>query len=121
ALLPRVGWLVTAVTLLALLVDEQPGAAVLVAAAVVPVPLALRRRGSAWSLPALAPLLGLVALAGVYPAIAGRARGALTRAALGALGAWWALLAAPLLDVAILGGEQAAPPTTDAALDAVIA
>jgi len=121
ALLPRIGWLVTAVTLLALLTDEQPGAAVLVAAAVLPVPLALRRRGCAWSLPALAPLLGLVSLAGVYPAIAGRARGALTRAALGALGAWWALLAAPLLDVAILGGEQAAPPTTDAALDAVIA
>ena len=50
-----------------------------------------------WSVPALAPLLGLATIAGAYPALAGRAHGWFTRAALGALGAWWALLAAPLL------------------------
>jgi eukaryotic-like serine/threonine-protein kinase len=88
-----------------------------------------------WCVPALAPLLGLATLAGAYPAIAGRARGPLTRAALGALGAWWALLAVPLLGEAILGGKAAtavgvlgdparlAPALTDAdaALDDVIA
>ena len=110
---------------------EQPGAAVLVAAAALPVPLLLRRRGTAWSVPALAPLLGLVALAGAYPALAGRARGPLTRAALGALGAWWALLAAPLLGerssargrcpYSPIRGARAASPSTDAALDDVIA
>ena len=96
AVLPRLGWLVAAVATVAMLAVEQPGAAVLVAAALAPVPLLLRRRGSAWSVPALAPLLGFAGLAGAYPALAGRARGPLTRAALGALGAWWALLAAPL-------------------------
>jgi eukaryotic-like serine/threonine-protein kinase len=134
ALLPRVGWLAVAVATVALLSTERAGAAVLVAAAVVPVPLLLRRRGAAWSVPALAPLLGLAGLAGAYPALAGRARGPLTRAALGALGAWWALLAAPLLGRELLGGAGTAPAVladpatlgtalsdTDGALDAVIA
>ena len=53
-------------------------------------------------MPALAPLLGLATIAGAYPALAGRAQGWFTRAALGALGAWWALLAAPLLGRAML-------------------
>ena len=107
AVLPRVGWIATAVAAIALLSAEQPGAAVLVAAATLPVPLALRHRGTMWCVPALAPLLGLATLAGAYPALAGRARGPLTRAALGALGAWWALLAAPLLGEAILGAKDA--------------
>ncbi|MDA0162001.1 serine/threonine protein kinase [Solirubrobacter ginsenosidimutans] len=107
AILPRIGWLVTAVAVIAVLSDRQPGAAVLVGAAALPVPLALRTRGTAWSVPALAPLLGLATVAGAYPALAGRASGPLARVALGALGAWWALLAAPLLGEAILG--EAAP------------
>jgi eukaryotic-like serine/threonine-protein kinase len=48
--------------------------------------------------PAAAPALGMATLAGAYPAVAGRARGAATRAALGALGLWWLLLAEPLLE-----------------------
>ena len=71
-------------------------------------PLLLYRRGTTWSLPALAPLLGLAGLAGAFPALAGRARGPLTRAALGALGAWWALLAAPLLGRETLGARAPA-------------
>ena len=66
------------------------------------------------------------------PALAGRARGPLTRAALGALGAWWALLAAPLLGARDpRGGGRSprplGPPTLGApyrhrpALDDVIA
>lgn len=109
ALLPRLGWVATAVAVIATLSVERPGAALLVGFAVVPVPLLLRRHGTTWSLPALAPLLGLATIAGAYPALAGRARGWFTRAALGALGAWWALLAAPLLGREILwGGADAA-------------
>ena len=92
ALLPRVGWLATAVAAIVVLALERPDAAVVAAAAALPVPLLLYRRGTAWSVPALAPLLGLATLAGAYPALAGRARGWFTRAALGALGAWWVLL-----------------------------
>jgi hypothetical protein len=59
--------------------------------------------------PALAPLHGLIGLAGAFPALAGRARSAPARGALGALGAWWTLLAAPLLGRELLGGGGSAP------------
>ena len=59
-------------------------------------PLLLRRRGLTWSLPAVAPALGLAGLAGAYPALAGRVAGPFARAALGAAGLWWLLLAEPL-------------------------
>jgi hypothetical protein len=62
------------------------------AAALAPVPVLLFRHGTLWSAPALAPLLGLVNLAPVYPALAGRVLTWPARAALGALGAWWWLL-----------------------------
>ncbi|HEX6023916.1 MAG TPA: serine/threonine-protein kinase, partial [Solirubrobacter sp.] len=123
AVLPRAGWLATATAAIVLLAVERPGAAALAAAAALPVPLLLYRRGSAWSVPALAPLLGLAALAGAYPALAGRARGWFTRAALGALGAWWALLAASLLDRALLTeptATLAASADVDAAFDGVL-
>jgi hypothetical protein len=119
ALLPRLGWLAAATAIVALLSTQRPGAAVLAAAAAAPVPLALRRAGTSWTVPALAPALSLIALAGAYPALAGRARSMVTRAALGALGAWWALLAAP-----VLGDDPAAASAlrdADAALDDVLA
>ncbi|MGH2946606.1 MAG: hypothetical protein ACRDPC_10190, partial [Solirubrobacteraceae bacterium] len=56
-------------------------------------PLLLQRSGLAWSLPAAGPVLGLAGLAGAYPAIT--VGGAWTRAALGAIGMWWVLLAEP--------------------------
>jgi hypothetical protein len=121
AVLPRLGWLAAAVATVAMLAAERPGAAVLAGAALAPVPLLLRRRGATWSVPALAPLLGFATLAGAYPALAGRARGPLTRAALGALGAWWTLLAAPLAHQALLIDAPAAPIDADRALDDVIA
>jgi hypothetical protein len=108
ALAPRLGWLAAAAGTVALLAVERPAAAVLVAAAAIPVPLLLRRRGLLWSAPALAPLLGLAGVAGAYPALAGRAGGWAARAALGALGAWWALLAASALGAQMLGEEGAA-------------
>ena len=107
--LPRVAWLLGAFAAIGSLGAQDPGAAVLVAAAVVPVPLLLLlRTGTAWSVPAIAPLLGLIGLAGAYPAPAGMARRWMTRAALGALGAWWALLAEPFLGRAVIGGTPPA-------------
>ena len=97
ALLPRIGWLACAVAAVALIAAERPGTATLLAAALAPVPLLVRGTGRTWSLPAAAPLLGVAALAGIYPALAGRASGALQRAGLGAAGLWWLLLAEPLL------------------------
>src|SRR5215208_4386793 len=92
AVLPRAGWLLAAVATavaLALGPAPRPGAAVLVAALAAGPPLLLRSDGRAWSLPAAAPVLGLLGLAGAYPALAGRAPRWSVRAALGALGAWW--------------------------------
>jgi eukaryotic-like serine/threonine-protein kinase len=96
--LPRVGWLIAAAGCVAALAEPWPAAAALVAAAAVVPPILLWRRGLVWSVPATAPALGLATLGGAYPAIAGRARGAWVRAALGAAGLWWLLLAEPLLD-----------------------
>jgi eukaryotic-like serine/threonine-protein kinase len=97
AALPRAGWLLAAGGVVAALAAPWPDGAALIAAGAVVPPLLLRRRGLTWSLPAAAPLLGLVGLAGAYPAIAGAVRGAWARAALGAAGLWWLLLAEPLL------------------------
>jgi eukaryotic-like serine/threonine-protein kinase len=98
ALFPRVGWLIAAAGCVAALAGPWPEAAALVAVAAVVPPLLLRRHGLTWSVPAAAPALGLAGLAGAYPAVAGRVRGAWARAALGAAGLWWLLLAEPLLD-----------------------
>jgi eukaryotic-like serine/threonine-protein kinase len=97
-LFPRVGWLIAAAGCVAALAGPWPEAAALVAAAGVVPPLLLRHSGLTWSLPAAAPALGVAGLAGAYPAVAGRVRGVWARAALGAAGLWWLLLAEPLLD-----------------------
>jgi hypothetical protein len=103
AALPRAAWLVAAAATIAMLlapggeVAWVPGAAGLIAAAVAVPPLLLWRRPLVWSVPAVAPLLGLAGLGGAYPAVAGQFRGPWTRAAIGAAGLWWLLLAEPLL------------------------
>ncbi len=95
-LLPRLGWLLGAAALLTWLAATAPGVALLAAVALVPVPVLLARRGAAWSLPAAAPLLGIAGLAGAWPALAGQAARWPVRAALGALGGWWLVLAEAL-------------------------
>jgi serine/threonine protein kinase len=100
---PRAVWFACA---LALIVWEawvgRPGAALLLLVATIPLAvLGADRRGAgsglAWPVCALAPVLGLVGLAGAFPAIAGQAARWRHRAALGALGYWWLILAEPLL------------------------
>ncbi len=115
ALLPRVGWVLAVGGTMAGLVAgpaalggsegvAAAGTAVLLVLATAPVPFLLARLPRAWSAAALAPLLGVVGLAGAFPAVAGRAAAALERAALGALGAWWLLLAEPAAAQTLLLG-----------------
>jgi eukaryotic-like serine/threonine-protein kinase len=96
-LLPRLGWGVLTLALCAAAVSaHQAGAAlVLLIALLLPVAL-LPGRPTEWPLPAGAPALGLIGLGGAWPALAARAGSTWRRAALGALGWVWLLLAAPL-------------------------
>ncbi len=125
-LLPRTGWLLAVLgTVAALVVGPvafarvagvaAAGTALTLLLAVLPVPALLLRAGRAWSVPALAPALGVIGLAGAFPALAGRAASAVERAALGALGAWWLLLAEPLAHRTLeLGPAHGAPVGADA-------
>ena len=89
-LLPRLGWVaVVAYLCLATAVGHEPGAAVvLAAAALVPIVL-LPASPSLWPVAAAAPALGLIGLAGGWPALAGWARSPWRRAMLGATGWLW--------------------------------
>jgi hypothetical protein len=81
------------------------GLALLVLAAGLPAVLALwRARPGWWSAPAVAPLLGLLALATAWPAVAGQARRVTHRLVLGALGCWWLLLTQALTGRTLLVG-----------------
>jgi hypothetical protein len=101
--LPRALWLAGA---LAAIVWQawigRSGVALLLLAAAAPL-VAIpslrgsRRVGVGWIGCALAPVLGLAGLAGAFPAIAGQAVRWRVRAAYGALGYWWLVLAEPLL------------------------
>jgi hypothetical protein len=102
--LPRAVWLACAVVLIGWqLFAGRPGVALLVFAALAPLAVLPGERatphlGLRWLACALAPLLGVIGLAGAFPAIAGQASRWRDRAALAALGYWWLALAAPLLD-----------------------
>ena len=100
-LLPRLGWIATAAVLLGWVAGDAvtgggAGLALLLACALAAPPLLLPLRGRAWSLPLVAPLMGVALLAGAYPALAGQARTLWRRAALGALGFWMVALAEPV-------------------------
>ena len=109
AVLPRVGWIALAAALATwLMVDQRPGTAVLVAVVAVPTAAVLRRGGPLWSAPAIAPVLGLAGLSGAWPALAGQAARPWHRLALGAMGAWWLVLAE-----AVAGERLATGPPRD--------
>ena len=96
AMLPRLGWLAGAAGVcvwLAVSGAGRPGTALVLAAALVAVPLLLPRGGLLWSLPVLAPLLGAIALAPLFVALAGLASTAWRRAGLAAAGFAWLAVA----------------------------
>jgi hypothetical protein len=111
ALLPRAGWLAASALAVGWLAGPRPGDALLLAAALAAPVLLLPRRPAWWSLPALAPLLGLAGLAPAYCALAACAPGVRSRAALGAAGLWWLCLAEPVLGRDLHLGR---PPDTPA-------
>jgi eukaryotic-like serine/threonine-protein kinase len=96
ALLPRAGWLLTALGLFGWLASPgagREGTALLLAAACLPVPFLLPRAGTLWSLPALAPLLGAIGLGPAFVGVAALAPTAPRRAGLAATGFLWLALA----------------------------
>jgi serine/threonine protein kinase len=114
--LPRAVWAGCVIAAAAWQVaSARPGVALLLLAATAPLLLMGPRPGIGWLTAGLAPMLGLVGLAGAYPALAGQASQWGRRAALGALGYWWLALAEPLFTGASgarlwLGSSAAAPP-----------
>lgn len=110
--LPRLGWVGLAGGLVAALVAQgHPGAAlVLGIAALVPL-VVLPFSGWAWSTPAVAPGLGVIALAGAWPALAARLGNPWRRAALGLTGWLWLTVAEPLTGTHLyLGSAPGTPP-----------
>jgi hypothetical protein len=96
AVAPGATWLILAFAAVAGVgIAGQLGTALLLAVALAPVPCLLAGQPWAWSLPALAPILGLAGVAAAFPALAARAGGTSPwrRAALGAVGYWWVALA----------------------------
>jgi eukaryotic-like serine/threonine-protein kinase len=95
AMLPRIGWIAAALGVCGWLASpgaDRPGTALVLAAALAPTPLLLPRAGKLWSVPVLAPLLGMIAIAPAYVAVAGLVQGAWRRAGLAAAGFLWLVL-----------------------------
>jgi hypothetical protein len=78
-------------------VTGRPGVALLCLAALAPLLALPRHSGPGWLAGLLAPALGVLGLAGAYPALAGQAQRWRARLLAGALGYWWLTLAEPLL------------------------
>jgi eukaryotic-like serine/threonine-protein kinase len=115
--LPRALWLAAA---FAAIVWQawvgRPGVALLILAAAVPLTVmpaqrASRRVGAGWLGCAFAPVLGLVGLAAAFPALAGQSARLRSRAAFGALGYWWLILAEPLFARRLWLGLPASAPS----------
>ncbi len=101
-MLPRLGWGALTIALATLAAAQHlPGAAAVIMVAFL-LPLVISpAAATAWPLSAGAPALGLIGLAGAWPAAAARATTAWRRAALGAVGWIWLLLASALAGKAL--------------------
>jgi len=112
ALLPRIGWLASALALCGWLATAggRPGSALVVLVAAMAVPLLLPRAGLLWSLPVAAPLLGALGLAPAFVGLAALAPTALRRAGLAAAGLVWLFGAEALTGQALLFGVPDAVP-----------
>jgi eukaryotic-like serine/threonine-protein kinase len=120
--LPRLGWLAGTLAVCAWqLAAGRSGVALLALCAVVPLVLLVRRPGPWWLALTLAPALGLVGLAGAFPALAGQAARWRSRALLGALGYWWLRLAVLPLDRHAVASLLGLAPLLGAALWATAA
>jgi serine/threonine protein kinase len=114
--LPRVLWLAGALAVaIWQLALGRSGVALLALAALLPIvalPIGRRDRAGTggWLLCVLAPALGGIGLAGAFPALAGQLPRWRMRAALGALGYWWLVLAEPLLGRHLWLGQTASVP-----------
>ena len=107
AFAPRAAWLILAFAAVAsMAIAGQLGTALLLAVAFAPLPCLLAADPWMWSLPALAPMLGLVGVAAAFPALAARAGGSSSwrRAPLGAVGYWWVALTEALTGHRLLLG-----------------
>lgn len=107
ALLPRAGWIASALAVCGWLASPEAGrdgTALVLAATLAPTPLLLPRAGALWSLPALAPVLGSVALAPLFVGVAALAATAWRRAGLAAAGFLWLAAAEALTGRDLLFG-----------------
>jgi hypothetical protein len=94
---PRMYWWAGALALITWqALAGRPGLALVLGAGAAPLLALPRRVGPGWLTAALAPLLGVVGLAGAFPALAGQAARVSARAGLAALGYWWLLIAQAL-------------------------
>jgi len=101
-LLPRLGWGALTIALAVLATSQHlPGAAAVITVALL-VPVVLSpAAATTWPLSAGAPALGLVGLAGAWPALAARATTPWRGAPLGAVGWLWVLLASAIAGKAL--------------------
>ncbi len=112
ALLPRVGWAASGLALCGWLATAagRPGTALLLAAALLSVPLFLPRAGLLWSVPVIAPLLGTIALGPAFVGLAALAPTPWRRAGLAAAGGAWLMAAEALTGHTYLFGTPDGVP-----------
>jgi eukaryotic-like serine/threonine-protein kinase len=112
ALLPRVGWVLAAIGLCGSLASSSAGlegTALVLTAALLPIPLLLPRAGVLWSVPAIAPLLGAIGLAPLYVLVAAALGSTVwRRVGLAVAGLWWLRFAEVLTGSDLLYGSQPA-------------
>ncbi|HEY5427752.1 MAG TPA: serine/threonine-protein kinase [Solirubrobacteraceae bacterium] len=114
-LLPRLGWGAVGAALCVVAASQHhPGLALVLAIAFLVPLLLLPAHAPSWPLAAGAPALGLIGLAGAWPAVAARAATSWRRAVLGAVGWLWLLLCAPIvgrgLYLPMIGSSPRASP-----------
>jgi hypothetical protein len=116
---------ISAFVLFIAFVAGRPGAALVAAALLAPIPLLLDRPLQ-WCLPGLAPVLGVVGLGPLYPALAALAPTAWRRFALGMLGFAWLAVAESVLGRTLLfasidpAGAGWSSSAADAAQDVLV-
>ncbi len=112
--LPRLGWLALLVATGAAMAAQGHAGFALLATVTLLVPVVLAPlRATVWPLAAGAPALGLVGLAGVWPALAALAPSAWRRAAIGAGGWLWLQLVTPVAGrVLLLAPPSSIPPAS---------